>query len=40
VGAINVNPLLPGKPDEPEPPSFTLEGDTPPPEGDWLAPPV
>jgi hypothetical protein len=39
-GAININPLLTGKPDQPEPASFTPEGDTPPPEGDWLAPPV
>ncbi len=39
-GAVNVNPLLTGKPDQSEPESFTPPGDTPPPEGNWLAPPV
>jgi hypothetical protein len=39
-GALNINPLLTGKPDQSEPEGFTPSGDTPPPEGNWLAPPV
>jgi hypothetical protein len=39
-GAINVNPVLTGKADEAEPASYTPEGDTPPPAGNWLAPPI
>jgi hypothetical protein len=39
-GAINIDPWLTGQADQPEPSSFTPSGDTPPPTGNWLAPPV
>jgi hypothetical protein len=39
-GALNVNPALTGKPDQTPPASYTPTGDTPPPTGAWLAPPI
>ncbi len=39
-GAVNVDPLLTGKPDQPLPANYTPAGDTPPPAGNWQAPPV
>jgi hypothetical protein len=39
-GALNVNPLLTGKPDQPLPANYTPAGDTPPPAGSWQAPAV
>jgi hypothetical protein len=39
-GAVAVNPILTGKPDSSLPASYTPSGDTPPPAGNWLAPPV
>jgi hypothetical protein len=39
-GALNVDPLLTGKPDQPLPANYTPAGDTPPPAGNWQAPPV
>jgi hypothetical protein len=39
-GAINIDPWLTGQPDQAEPASFTPTGDTPPPAGNWLAPPI
>ena len=39
-GAVNVNPVLTGQPDQPLPANYTPAGDTPPPAGNWQAPPV
>jgi len=39
-GAQAINPLLAGKPDQPLPASDTPTGDTPPPAGNWLVPPI
>ena len=39
-GALNVNPLLTGKPDQPLPANYTPAGDTPPPPGNWQVPAV
>ena len=39
-GALNVDPLLTGKADQPLPANYTPAGDTPPPAGNWQAPPV
>jgi hypothetical protein len=39
-GAVNVNPLLTGQSDQPLPANYTPAGDTPPPSGNWQAPPV
>jgi len=39
-GALNVDPLLTGKPDQPLPANYTPAGDTPPPAGNWQAPAV
>ena len=39
-GAVNVNPVLTGQTDRPLPASYTPSGDTPPPAGNWQAPPV
>ncbi len=39
-GAINVNPALTGQSDQPLPANYTPAGDTPPPAGNWQAPPV
>jgi hypothetical protein len=39
-GALNVNPLLTGKQDQPLPANYTPAGDTPPPAGNWQAPAV
>jgi hypothetical protein len=39
-GALSVNPLLTGQPDQPLPANYTPAGDTAPPTGNWLAPPV
>ncbi len=39
-GALAVDPVLTGKPDAPLPSTYTPAGDTPPPAGSWLAPPV
>jgi hypothetical protein len=39
-GAVAVNPLLTGKPDSALPAGYTPSGDTPPPAGNWQAPPV
>ena len=39
-GALNVDPVLTGQSDRPLPANYTPAGDTPPPAGDWAAPPV
>ncbi|MBV8219592.1 MAG: hypothetical protein JO325_14085, partial [Solirubrobacterales bacterium] len=39
-GAVAVNPLLTGQPDQSLPASYTPAGDTPPPPGNWKAPAV
>ena len=39
-GALAVNPFLTGKLDQPLPANYTPAGDTPPPAGNWQAPPV
>ena len=39
-GALSVDPVLTGHPDQPLPSNYTPTGDTPPPAGNWLAPPV
>ena len=39
-GAVNVDPVLTGQPDQPLPANYTPAGDTPPPAGNWQAPPV
>jgi hypothetical protein len=39
-GALNVNPLLTGKPDQSLPANYTPAGDTAPPPGNWQAPAV
>jgi hypothetical protein len=39
-GAVAVDPALTGKPDTALPSGYTPSGDTPPPSGDWAAPPV
>ena len=39
-GALNVNPVLTGQSDQPLPANYTPAGDTPPPAGNWQAPPV
>ncbi len=39
-GAVTVNPLLTGQSDGPLPANYTPSGDTPPPPGNWQAPPV
>ena len=39
-GAVNVDPLLTGQSDQPLPANYTPAGDTPPPAGNWQAPPV
>jgi len=39
-GALNVDPLLTGQPDQPLGANYTPSGDTPPPAGNWQAPPV
>jgi len=39
-GAVTVNPALTGKSDAALPASYTPSGDTPPPSGNWAAPPV
>ena len=38
-GALSVNPVLTGHPDQPLRSDYTPTGDTPPPAGNWLAPP-
>ena len=39
-GAVNVNPALTGKSDQPLPSGYVPSGDTAPPAGNWAAPPV
>ncbi len=39
-GALAVNPVLTGEVDQPLPANYTPSGDTPPPAGNWQAPPV
>ncbi len=39
-GALNVDPALTGKTDQALPANYTPAGDTPPPAGEWQAPPV
>ena len=39
-GALAVDPVLTGEPNQPLPPNYTPSGDTPPPSGNWQAPAV
>ena len=39
-GALAVDPILTGQPDQALPANYTPSGDTPPPPGNWQAPPV